>query len=720
MSIFTQTQTSSSNKAVIYQSNSQVYKFETKYANRIELSTIDDYKAMAKYDCVASQLKDNYRKKDNFLSSNVIYADIDTNTTIDSFITDYADYSFVIITSKSHQIDKVNADTGEVTPACDRFHVLFPLSFTIDNRELYETYLIKAIKQFNSDPQCKDAARALFASKNAEVYINNGNDITKLLDTVVIDRLHKHTSVTVKYTPAVIDTVEANECIEIENKTHLNNYTSKVLSGELTKLASAPEGSRNGQLYKTTAYLRKLENGGFPVGNYVARIQEATVSNGSFSEDSAEVMSTISSALTITESILYRIKTKEEVKVTKQATKVEMVTDFINDRYDIRYNEVIGLPEYKIKGSDKDWADLQDHIITDMWAELQLKNSTGYDYLYKVLTSNRCMARFDPFKDYFSKYDDLVPTDFNGVDYIAKLADNIKTKDQKTWHKYFRRWFIGSIGQMLGEVTNHSVLILVEPKGGTGKSMFFRRLTPIVNQYVYEGAMNAGDKDSLMILTRNALVSLDEFEATVTNSDYQALKSLVTRPEIVVRNPYDRNFSRLRRRASFVASSNSFQIIREKSGTRRWLCATVDDSTATPINHSFDNDILIKAYEQAYRAYRSGEKFWFDGSDIDDIIVSNNEYTVSDPETELIHTYVEAGTEWHTAMDIHRHVDEVSNHLCKLSMRKLAEVLINMKLPRKHTNRGNMYQCNLSNFIIEEEVQKEYEAVPLFDNLYTV
>ena len=64
--------------------------------------------------------KDNYRKAENSTPTNLIIYDIDEGLTLDKAVTLCADFKSLIVTTKSHQVEK----NGVV---CDRFRVIIPL-----------------------------------------------------------------------------------------------------------------------------------------------------------------------------------------------------------------------------------------------------------------------------------------------------------------------------------------------------------------------------------------------------------------------------------------------------------------------------------------------------------------------------------------------------------------------------------------------------------------
>lgn len=104
-----------------------------------------------------------YRNTTNWQGSDCIFADYDDGLSISDFI-QLNHYECYIITSKSHQIAK------DEKPACDRYHVIFPLGLNIEDETLYKDMLYSAIALCGSDPACSDISRFFYGFSRSEVY----------------------------------------------------------------------------------------------------------------------------------------------------------------------------------------------------------------------------------------------------------------------------------------------------------------------------------------------------------------------------------------------------------------------------------------------------------------------------------------------------------------------------------------------------------------------
>jgi hypothetical protein len=152
------------------------------YDKLIEVNSLETFKEAVTHNHTMGMYKDKYRHSDNWKAANVLYADVDSGTTIDEFKEEFKDYEFYIATSKSHLIDK---DGTGIHP---RFHIYFPIA-VCEKREVFKKALIKLC---NSKPYfdkaVKDTARFFNASpETCEIYYNEGKSILEYIFSIPDD-----------------------------------------------------------------------------------------------------------------------------------------------------------------------------------------------------------------------------------------------------------------------------------------------------------------------------------------------------------------------------------------------------------------------------------------------------------------------------------------------------------------------------------------------------
>lgn len=182
------------------------------FKNRIKVNNQVEMKNAVKWDHVCSKLKDNYRKADNFVSTDCLYTDVDNDNTknettmeywdnsenqmtIEKFTEQFKAFEFVLYTSRNHRKEKKTTkkkdgiETEVIRLPRDKFHVLFPIGQFIDDSDRLVQHLTILTETFPFfDPALKDPCRLLFGNKSAEVYWNPGKSILDLIQQIETQR----------------------------------------------------------------------------------------------------------------------------------------------------------------------------------------------------------------------------------------------------------------------------------------------------------------------------------------------------------------------------------------------------------------------------------------------------------------------------------------------------------------------------------------------------
>ncbi len=247
---------------------------------------------------------------------------------------------------------------------------------------------------------------------------------------------------------------------------------------------------------------------------------------------------------------------------------------------------------------------------------------------FKALIDSISFPLYHPFTEYYIS----LPKWEGKTDFIESLARTIKTTNQPYFEKCLRKFLVGVVAASVDGKANHQVLVL-QGSQGSGKTTWLSKLLPErLDGYGYLGGVQPSNRDSLMLLADSMFINMDELE-NLNKTELNGLKSFITSPEVKIRKWYGKYHETYPRRASFVASINTSEFLRDTTGDRRFLCFEVNDVN---YNHDIDMDLV---YSQAYALYKSGYKFYFDSEDIEEINQNNEQFRHQAPEEELIITY---------------------------------------------------------------------------------
>ncbi|WP_374363896.1 VapE domain-containing protein [Cloacibacterium sp.] len=317
----------------------------------------------------------------------------------------------------------------------------------------------------------------------------------------------------------------------------------------------------------------------------------------------------------------------------EQPSYIDKLEMFLNNRYNFRYNTVLGKLEFKTLKATK-WKPMTDFSENSILREiLKAKVKCSINSLRNLLHSDYC-EMFDPFEVYFEN----LSNNEDETDYITMLADTVTTTKQELWRTCFKKWFVAMVACVLDEKQVNQTVIVFSGKQGLGKTTWMEKLMPKqLKEYIFSGTINPNNKDTLIHLAECMLINLDELE-NLNRSEIGSLKEIITKTHIRMRKAYGHNNENLPRRASFAGSVNTAQFLNDTTGSRRFLCFEVEH-----IEYTHDIDIN-KVYAQALQLKEDGFRHWFNQEEIKEINANNEQYQIMSPEEELLLTWYEPTT----------------------------------------------------------------------------
>jgi putative DNA primase/helicase len=213
---------------------------------------------------------------------------------------------------------------------------------------------------------------------------------------------------------------------------------------------------------------------------------------------------------------------------------------------------------------------------------------------------------YHPVREYL---DSLV---WDNEDHITRLTDCLHSSDPPIkyqngdviplHHVYLYRWLIGAVAKVYTGAQN-PMLVWDGPQG-IGKSTLAHWLCPLLGYFI-EGAINVGDKDSLIRLASQWIWEVAELDATTRKADQSALKDFITKEVVTVRKPYGHGDFKGPAMASLIGTlNNTSGFLADESGSRRFMITKLD-----AIDLSYQEIDVAQIWAQAVALYRSGEKW---------------------------------------------------------------------------------------------------------------
>ena len=309
---------------------------------------------------------------------------------------------------------------------------------------------------------------------------------------------------------------------------------------------------------------------------------------------------------------------------------------FLNQRYQFRFNTIMGYTEYKDNDYPyMEWAPVDDRILKGMTMKVRLGGINARDNDVRRYVQSSMIHPFNPIGDYlWAQY-----YKWDGKDHIRKLARTVPTRNPH-WEDWFYTWFLGMVRQWqvtnLAKYGNQAVPLLISTQGWN-KTTFCEQLLPPELSFGYTGNLQMDDKKQvLQQMAQMLLINLDEFNQISPRVQQGFLKNIITLSSVKIKRPYGRHVEDFPRRASFIATTNQADVLADPSGNRRFLGVELTGpiDVSTPPNYE-------QLYAQAMRALHQHEPYYFGPAETQEIMEWNRRFSVKTAAEQFFFDYFE-------------------------------------------------------------------------------
>ena len=296
------------------------------------------------------------------------------------------------------------------------------------------------------------------------------------------------------------------------------------------------------------------------------------------------------------------VSSKEAVKKAKSCSLMQEVTAFLTSRYRFRFNVLTEETEVAEVTNNIPDTHLRYTKVDERWMNTLSMEAieTGIDCwdrdIQRFVRSRR-ISEYHPFTAYFEQL-----PEWDGKDRVSALARRVS--DDPVWVNGFHRWMLGLSAQWMQfhpdtnnansanransiNRANSVAPLLVSSRQGLGKSTFCRLLMPDALKAYYTESYDLSSPASAEAkLAACGLINLDEFDK-LSASKMPLLKNLMQASALNIRKAYKRSASALPRIASFIGTSNREDLLVDRTGSRRFLCVSLEHAIdcVTPVEH---------------------------------------------------------------------------------------------------------------------------------------
>ena len=292
-------------------------------------------------------------------------------------------------------------------------------------------------------------------------------------------------------------------------------------------------------------------------------------------------------------------RTKNIPQETLLTMKINL---FLNSNYELRKNVMRGVAEYRMRtGVGFSFQDLTEEARNSITMRAMEQGIKCWDKDIRRYVNSDDIERYDPMNDFLEHL-----PQWDGRDRVIPLAHRIPTQWQEFPH-LFNIWMRSMVAMWLGkgQLTGNALVPLLIGRQGCGKSSFCRILLPRELQDYYNDRINFKNEQDLNLgLSSFGLINLDEFDK-ITQRQQIVLKYLVSTADLKYRPPYGKAYTSNRRYASFIGTTNEQTPLTDPSGSRRFLCVSIDGDIdfETPVDHQ-------QLYAQLMYEIQHGERYW--------------------------------------------------------------------------------------------------------------
>ena len=374
----------------------------------------------------------------------------------------------------------------------------------------------------------------------------------------------------------------------------------------------------------------------------------------------------------------------------------EQAMQMVDEMYDTRYNVLDRVAEIRRHNEESaQFVPVNKLVRNTIVIDLHKRGCMVWNNDVDRILESDYMPQYHPFTSYLKS----LPA-WDGTDRVTPLAARVSR--DPLWTTVFNRWlramvagWHGAEGAASQTGGNAMIPLLVSEEQGLRKSTFCRMLLPPeLRNYYSEKFELSGTERLELALSRFALVNLDEFDR-YSQHHAAKLKNLVQLGTMQSRRPYASGFAEMPRVASFIGTSNRYDLLNDPTGSRRFFCQEVHGviDCDTPLDYA-------QLYAQLLHEVQSGELTYFTHTEEAAIQHHNRLFYQSSPLRECFVRRFEVadegklvdGGEWQTATAIFRTLKrDLRGMVRNATPNTLGRELMQLGVPRKRCNRGVMY-----------------------------
>jgi len=620
------------------------------------------FEIVSNSDWVAPIFRDGHRKIENFMEAVAIAIDIDKTTasrmSLDEFKQEFKDTEYWVFTSRNHGKEKVSGKDTYL-PA-DRYHAVFPLSYSIKTPHEYREFIEAMIDKYPCiDKGAKDGARFFFGFHGTEVTHNAG----KCLEKPEVKKRRE----TFQDRAPIDESKRKSEILELlkraANSGCLNDRTEWISCGMAMKACSysfeewmdlswdtererITENRKRWEGFTADKHTKgtllrfaRMADPGFMVKKYYS---SNTFSSADHGDNVSSLEEESISFLAMPWERWYQphvVVTTKKDPITKEMFDVHTPKATIENfeamlsfyRINILENLMTRDIEIVIPGLKKTEGKSENSNHGTILS-LCVLNGFAVGNIDAFIPTVAHKKAYHPVRDWFSTLEK-----WDGIDRVQAILDTIleieyQSGAEKLPKVLLTKWLVSCVAAVMAKSYRGRGVLTFQGAQEIGKTSFFRSIVPSEHfeSWFKDGVhVDTKDKDSIKRVISHWIVELGEIEG-MFKKEISSLKAFITSDEDILRLPYERKAEKYPRRTIMCATVNDPNFLNDPTGSSRfWVI------TAKSIRYNHDLDIR-QLWAQALEHYASGMSWWLEGIERDWLTISNANFYDLDTHSELI------------------------------------------------------------------------------------
>lgn len=400
-----------------------------------------------------------------------------------------------------------------------------------------------------------------------------------------------------------------------------------------------------------------------------------------------EVSEIVEQKVTKKPAIVEKADEKADKSKKWSQTLMLQIKVYLNDNFVFRYNTLTGATEYKEKDGKSGYRPVDEREMNGIIVDARLEGIPCWRGDVPTMVLSNKVESYNPFHLYVKEL-----PGWDGIDRVMPLL--LRVSDNEIWLKGGRCWLRAMLSQWSGKERLHAnalTPVLISGKQGLSKSTFCRLLMPdSLRHYFIDNLNLAAGSSPEKKLVKNGLINLDEFDK-IKEGQQATLKNLLQMVNVPVFRGKRLGWVNEPRLASFIATTNAYQVLTDPTGSRRFLCVeVVKPIPEEPLEHK-------QLYAQLKEELESGAPDYLSREEEKVLQKHNKTYYRQSLLEDVFHCCFRHPLEmekgiWLTTAEIFQVMRKFNSTALKdVSARQLSLKLSAMGFMAKHTSFGNRY-----------------------------